>query len=102
MTPMAPLDTSSIWRARRWLSRLALGSATALLGVGLVMAVAGRAESTEVLSLACAILVGIPAINVLAVLAVEVRLRDWRFAGVTAVVILLLVYSVLTRVLMRN
>jgi uncharacterized membrane protein len=45
---------------------------------------------------------GIPVLNVVAVLAEEIRRRDWAFAAVTGVVILLLVYSVVTRVLMRQ
>jgi hypothetical protein len=96
-----PHDTSSIWQARRVLSRLALVSATVLLVIGLGLAVAGRPASVDVLPLACAILVSIPALNVLAVLAVEIRLRDWRFVAITSVVILLLAYSIITRVLLR-
>lgn len=101
MTSNSPHDTSSIWRLRRVLSRLALVSATALIVLGLGLAISGRPASVDVLTLACAILVGIPVLNVLAVLAVEVRVRDWRFAGVTAVVILLLAYSI-TRVVLRH
>jgi uncharacterized membrane protein len=78
---------------------VALLSATALLVTGLGLAVAGRASSVRVLGLACAVLVSIPILNVLAVLAVEVRRRDWRFAAVAALVLLLLAYTVVTRVL---
>ena len=95
----ASLDTSSIWRLRRWLSRVALVVATVLLVAGLAMAVSGRGASVRVLSLACAVLVSIPILNVLAVLAVEIRHRDWRFAAIAGVVLVLLAYIVLTRVL---
>jgi hypothetical protein len=98
MMPGAPHDTSTIWRVRLRLSRLALVSATALLVIGLALAVAGRPSSVRVLGVACALLVSIPILNVLAVLAVEIRHRDWRFAAVAALVLVLLAYTV-TRVL---
>ena len=91
-------DTSSIWRLRRSLSRVALVVATVLLVAGLAMAVSGLGPSVRVLSLACALLVSIPILNVLAVLAVEIRHRDWRFAAIAGVVLLLLAYVVVTRV----
>lgn len=92
-------DASSIWRLRRWLSRLALVIATVLLVAGLAMAVSGLGASVRVLGLACALLVAIPILNVVAVLAVEIRRRDWRFAAIAGVVLALLVYVVVTRVL---
>ena len=92
-------DTSSIWRLRRWLSRVALVAATVLLAAGLAMAVSGHGGSVRVLSVACAVLVSIPILNVLAVLAVEIRHRDWRFAAIAGVVLALLAYVVVTRVL---
>jgi hypothetical protein len=102
MTPGASHNTSSIWRLRRLLSRLALVSVTVLLVAGLGLAVAGRPASVGVLGLACAILVGIPILNVLAVLAVELRRGDWRFAAATGVVLVLIAYTVVTRILMRQ
>jgi len=92
-------DTSVIWRLRRRLSRVALVVATVLLVAGLAMAVSRRGASVRVLSLACALLVAIPILNVLAVLAVEIRRRDWRFAAISGVVLVLLAYIVVTRVL---
>ena len=92
-------DTSVIWRLRRWLSRVALVAATVLLVAGLTMAVSGRGPSVRVLILACALLVSIPILNVLAVLAVEIRRQDWRFAAIAGVVLVLLAYIVVTRVL---
>jgi hypothetical protein len=97
MTRGLPHDTSAIWRLRRLLSRLLLISATALLVLGLAMALAGHASSARVLGLGCALLVSIPILNVCAVLAVEVRHRDWRFAAVAALVLLLLAYAVVIR-----
>ena len=80
-------------------SRVALVVATVLLVAGLAMAVSGQGASVRVLSLACAVLVSIPILNVLAVLAVEIRHRDWRFAAIAGVVLVLLAYIVVTRVL---
>ncbi len=101
MTPAPDLTTSAIWRTRRLASRIGLAAATVLLVTGLAIVMFGRAPSSvPVLAWACALLVSIPILNVAAVLAEEIRRRDWRFAAAAGVVVLLLVYSVVTRVLM--
>lgn len=103
MKPAADLGTSAIWHARRVLSRVGLTAATVLLVTGLAVAVLDHATtSAAVLAWACGLLVSIPAVNVAAVLAEEIRRREWRFAAATGVVMLLLVYSVVTRVLMKQ
>ncbi len=55
-----------------------------------------RASASLLLSLACALLIGMPVVNVVAALAEETRRRDWPFAWAAAVVLLLLVYSIAT------
>ena len=103
MTPDVDLASSAIWSTRRLLSRVGLTAATVLLVTGLAMAMLGRGSpAASVLGWACAILVGIPILNMTAVLAEEIRRRDWRFALVAAAVIGLLAYAVVTRVLMRQ
>ena len=101
MTPDTDLTSSAIWSTRRLLSRVGLTAATVLLVTGLAMAMLGRGSTgAAVLGWACALLVGIPILNMTAVLAEEIRRRDWRFAAVAGVVMVLLAYAVMTRVLM--
>ena len=99
MTSGLPDDTSSIWRVRLLLSRLALVSAASLLVAGLALAMAGQSASVGVLRAAFLLLVCIPILNVSAVFAVELRTRDWRFAAAAGAVLLLLAFTLVRRLL---
>jgi len=72
-------------------SRLSLAAIAALLVAGLA---APNADwSVQALAAACAVLVAVPVVNVLAVFAEEVRARDWPFVAVAGAVLVLLAYS---------
>jgi hypothetical protein len=85
--------------------RLALMATSATLAVGLAMSliVSGpAAPAAEALVwLGLAMLVAVPVFNVLDVLIIEWRLKEWPFAGAALAVLLLLAYSVLS-VTMRS
>ncbi len=96
-------DASTIWRLRRLISRVALAAATSLLVAGLGLVALGYdAASVTSLGWACALLVFVPTLNVLAVLAQEIRARDWPFAAAALAVVLLIGYAVVTRTLLRD
>lgn len=90
--PSAP---TSIERLRLLLSRMALAAITVLLVAGL--AGADSTWSIEVLAAACALLIAVPIVNVVAVFAEEVRSRDWPFVASAAAVLLLLAYTIVSK-----
>jgi len=82
-------DTSDIERARRKIGQAGFAVAAAALVAGIVCSLAGaRAIAAGILQVAFGVLLLMPAKNVIAVLADEVRRRDWWFvllaAGVVA------------------
>jgi hypothetical protein len=90
---------SLVERARCRISRFALGIATALLGLGTLLAEAGRpAASLVVLQSGVAILLAIPILNALAALVEEIGRRDWPFVAAGTLVIGLVAYSVIQKV----
>jgi hypothetical protein len=88
-------DTSDIERARR-----AIGRAGFVIGVGgllvgvLVLFLGYRTGAAHVFAVALAVLLAMPVKNVLAVLADEVRRRDWWFVLLAVGVLVELLYSV--------
>ena len=79
--------------------RLALMAASATLATGLVLSliVSGPAAPAAIalVWLGLGMLVAIPVINVIDVLMIEWRLREWPFAGAAVAVLLLLAYTVI-------
>lgn len=95
---MADADLSAIERTRRAIGRI--GYAAALLGLisGLASFLVGqRANTRGALIATVAILVALPVVNVLAILAEEIRKRDWAFVLVAVVVLALLTFNVARR-----
>ncbi|MEO6221713.1 MAG: hypothetical protein ABIP90_00585 [Vicinamibacterales bacterium] len=89
-----PQEFSALKRALR----LALGATSATLASGLALSlvVGGPAApvAEAMLWLGLGMLVAIPVLNVIDVLIIECRLREWPFAGAAAAVLLLLAYTV--------
>jgi hypothetical protein len=88
-------DTSDIERARRAVDRVGfvIGVGGLLLGVALFFA-GYRTGAARIFAAALAVLLAMPIKNVLAVLADEVRRRDWWFALLAVGVLVELLYSV--------
>jgi hypothetical protein len=93
-------DLFDIELLRRRIGRTAFVAVVAGLSVGLA-AYFGRqaALSTSILAWTVGILFALPIVNVLAVLAEEVRRRDWAFVWLAIAVLGLLAFAVVTRVL---
>lgn len=90
---------SVVERARCLISRFALGLATCLLAVGVVLAEAGRPpESLVVLQSGVAVLLAIPVLNAIAALLEEIGRRDWPFVAAGIIVIGLVAYSVIDKI----
>ena len=85
-------------RARRLFGHVAYGGIVLGLcaGVGLHF-LQQRPAASAVLALTCGLLMVVPLVNLLAVLADEVRSRDWGFAAMAAAVLALIGYVVITR-----
>jgi uncharacterized membrane protein len=91
-------DESPIEYGRRILNRAGIAVITPLFIWGLTARLAFSSSRGEsVLGVACAILVAMPVLNVVAVLGEEIRRRDWPFVGAAAFVLLMLAISLLTR-----
>ena len=91
-------NVSNVERTRRAIGQS--GYLAAMLGLltGIVLFVAGQpAMSRGVLGATLGILLLMPVVNVLAILAEEVRRRDWSFVVVAAVVLGLLAFNVVRR-----
>jgi hypothetical protein len=91
-------DESPIEYGRRILNRAGIAVITPLFIYGLIARLAFGSTSAEaVLGLACAVLVAMPVLNVVAVFAEEIRRRDWPFVCAAAFVLIMLVMSLTTR-----
>jgi hypothetical protein len=77
--------------------RLALAATSATLATGLVMSLVLSGPAAPVASalvwLGLGMLVAIPIFNVIDVLIIECRLKEWPFAGAAALVLLMLAYT---------
>lgn len=81
--------------------RVALMATSATLAMGLVLSVVVSGPAAPVASalvwLGLGMLVAIPVLNVIDVLIIECRLKEWPFAGAAAAVLLLLAYTIFDR-----
>lgn len=92
-------EPTVVERVHRTLGRGAFMAAVAGLALGLVLFLIGPHDmSVRVFSATFCLLLALPVVNVLAVLADELRRRDWTFALIAAGVLALLVYSVMDRI----
>jgi len=100
MNPESGGSLAAIEQLRRSIGRGAFGLVFASLTMGIVFHVLGQAApSGWFLTAAVGTLTALPVVNVLAVLAVEVRQRDWGFAALAVAVLGLLSYAVSSKVL---
>ena len=98
MTPGSADEPAIIERAQRAVARTGYGLVVAGLTVGLLLLILGQASaSATLLAVTCAVLIGIPILNVVAMLAEEIRRRDWTFMWLAATVLGLLAYNILHR-----
>lgn len=83
--------------------RLALMATSATLAMGLAMslAIAGPAApvAEALVWLGLGMLVAIPVLNVVDVMIIECRLKEWPFAGAAAAVLVLLAYTVVEKLM---
>jgi len=79
-------------------------SATLAMGLALSLVVAGPAApvAEALVWLGLGMLVAIPVLNVIDVLMIEWRLKEWPFAGAAVVVLLMLAYTLLKLVGSRH
>ncbi len=90
---------SPVERARSNVSRAALGVASVLLGVGVILGEAGSSTtSLATLEFGIGILLVIPILNAIAALLEEIGRRDWPFVAAGLLVMSLVAYSVLEKV----
>jgi len=78
-------------RAAANVMRTGVAVSAAGLAAGLVLFIAGRPTAELVLAIGIVTLVTMPVVNVLAILAGEIRRREWPFVAATGVVIAMLV-----------
>lgn len=89
---------SVVERARRLISRFALGLAMCLLAAGLIVFETGRTElSLAILKSGAALLLAIPVLNAIAAVLEEIGRRDWPFVAAGLLVIGLVAYSVVEK-----
>jgi hypothetical protein len=89
--------TTDIFSPLKRALRLALAATSATLATGLVMSLVLSGPAAPVASalvwLGLGMLVAIPIFNVIDVLIIECRLKEWPFAGAAALVLLMLAYT---------
>ena len=89
--------TTNIFSPLKRVLRLALAATSATLATGLVMSlvVSGPAAPVAIalVWLGLGMLVALPVLNVIDVLIIECRLKEWPFAAAAAVVLLMLAYT---------
>lgn len=88
------VPSSPLGRAVRMV--LIITSATLAMGLALSLVVAGPAApvAEALVWLGLGMLVAIPVLNVIDVLIIEYRLKEWPFAGAAIAVLVLLAYTV--------
>ena len=92
-------DPFPIEHIRRRIGQAGFVVAFAGLSVGVALFLLNQREtSTLVLMAAVSVLLAMPIVNVVAVLAGEVRQRDWGFASLAVAVLALLGWAVVNRV----
>lgn len=93
-------DLAVIEQLRRRIARTAYGVVAAGLAGGVALYFARQQPaSMRVLASAVCILLALPLVNVLAVLAGEVRRRDWAFVWLAGGVLALLGYAIVSQVI---
>ena len=99
MKEQSSADARIITRLHQAIGRSGFGGVVAGLAAGtLLLAMRHLVASADVLAATCGLLVVLPVANVLWVLAVEVRRRDWLFAGLAAAVLALVIWNVAERI----
>ena len=99
MTGEPENDPSTIERLHRTGGRGAFMVVVTGLVCGLLLFLGGQHDlSVWTLSATFGLLLALPVVNVLAVLATEIRRRDWTFAAIAAGVLAMLAYSVIDRI----
>ncbi len=92
--------TESPWldRLRAGISRVAFRAVIIGLSSGIALQVLQQPHwAAVILSWTCGVLIVLPVVNVMGVLADEIRRRDWGFALLAAAVIAVLGYALVTR-----
>ena len=89
--------TTAVFSPLKRALRLALAAASATLATGLVMSMVLSGPAASVAAalvwLGLGMLVALPVLNVIDVLIIECRLKEWPFAGAAALVLLMLAYT---------
>jgi hypothetical protein len=85
-------------RIREQWGRMAFSGVVAGLAFGFVLYRIGQARAaTLVLAATCGVLITLPIINVIMVLVEEIRRRDWTFVLLAIGVLVLIGYTIATR-----
>ena len=94
------IDSTIVEGTERTVGRAGYVLIVAGLTFGMVLLMLGQgALSATVLAATTVVLLGLPIVNVLGILAEELRRRDWAFALLALTVLGLLAYNVVTRVM---
>lgn len=95
---MMASEESPIERGRSLVARTGIVLITAAFLIGLVLWGTGQSgAATGLLAAGCVLLVAMPIVSIIAAFAEEVRRREWAFACAAAFIILLLAFSIATR-----
>lgn len=80
------------------INRVAFQAVVIGLLSGMALRLMGQPEwSATIWAWTCGVLIGLPVVNLVGVLAAEVRRRDWTFAGVALAVLGLVAYAIIGR-----
>ena len=92
------LDSAIVERTERTIGRGGYVLVVAGLLFGMLLLMLGqRRLSATVLATTIVVLVGLPIVSVAAILAEELKRRDWGFALLALTVLALLAYNIVTR-----
>ena len=98
METVTPPDSSRLDRLRSIAGRVAFRTVIIGLSSGIALQLMHQPYwATTILSWTCGVLIVLPVVNVLGVLADEIRRRDWNFALLAVAVLLLLGYALVKR-----
>jgi hypothetical protein len=98
MKMMSDAELSAVEKARRAIGRMGYFAAMLGLVAGVALALMRQpALSRRALIATISILLSLPVINVLAILAEEIRKRDWPFVIAATAVLALLAFNVVRR-----